>query len=208
MLHTLHYWQKLIKLPDGILCQASSKDGKDTWQPFPIGMGHHWQRFRNDTKIQLGPHDQLLYVALNPTSDKGRRKKEPINRQTIVATLAKRGFYNNFTSPQDYFYSLPKYKFVASPEGNGIDCHRHFEAILAGAIPIVEDRPEMRQKYEGLPILWTRDYSEITKSYLIKTYETMLQQTFDFSKLFLSSYTEEEQKTILECSEFWLKKLG
>ena len=33
---------------------------------------------------------------------------------------------------------LSKYKFIISPEGNGIDCHRHYEAILCGCIPIIE----------------------------------------------------------------------
>lgn len=36
----------------------------------------------------------------------------------------------------NYFNSLSTYKFVISPEG--IDCHRHYEALLARCVPIIE----------------------------------------------------------------------
>ena len=34
----------------------------------------------------------------------------------------------------DYFNNIGKYKFVASPTGNGLDCHRHYEAILCWGV--------------------------------------------------------------------------
>ncbi len=206
MNYTLTTWQSMVKPKDNCIVQASSTDGKDTWQPFPIGMGGHWMKYKEDVKIQQGPHTELLYVALNPTSDKGRRGKLLVNRQTILSTLAKKGFYNQFTTPKDYFYSLPHYKFVASPEGNGIDCHRHVEAIFAGCIPIVEDHPGIREKYEGLPVLYTTTFQEITRSYLQSKYESMKEKTYDFSKLYIPFYTDEQQKAIQECSSYWLSK--
>lgn len=204
---TLAEWQAMKKPTENCIVQASHIDGKDTWQPFPIGMGYHWLKFKDDSAIQTGSHEQLLYVALNPTSDKGRRGKTTIHRQSILSTLSKKGFYNQFTTPKDYFYSLPNYKFVASPEGNGIDCHRHMEAIFAGCIPIIEDKPEMREKYHGLPVLWTKDYSEITKAYLRSVYERMLHQTFDFSKLYITSYSTEQQEMIQQSTNHWLTLL-
>lgn len=207
MNYTLAEWQQMLKPVDDCIVQASTVDGKDGWTSWPIGLGHHWLKFKHDPAYQLGPHDQLVYTAINPTSDKGRRGKDLINRQIVLRALSSKGIYNNFTTPQEYFRTLPKYKFVISPEGNGIDCHRHAEALLAGCIPVVEDRPEMREKYKGLPILWTGTYFEISKSYLKNQYEKMLHQTYDFSRLFLSSYTEQEQQQILLCSDYWLKKL-
>ena len=199
---TLAEWQRIPKPTQEFIVQASSTDGHDTWQPFPIGMGYQWK------PNFLGDHKELLLTAINPTSDKGRRGKTSINRQAILKTLASKGFYNNFMTAKDYFRVLPDYKFVTSPEGNGIDCHRHYEALMAGCIPIVEDHPGIREKYEGLPILYTRDYSEITKAYLRKKYEEMLNQTYDFSRLFTSFYTEQQQQQIKECSEYWLQKLS
>ena len=35
------------------------------------------------------------------------------------------------------FFDLMQSRFTFSPEGNGLDCHRHYEAILFKGIPIV-----------------------------------------------------------------------
>jgi hypothetical protein len=39
---------------------------------------------------------------------------------------------------KDYFNELKQFLFIASPRGNGIDCHRTWDALYAGSIPIVE----------------------------------------------------------------------
>jgi hypothetical protein len=207
MQYTLAEWQNLLKPVDDLIVNASSTDGKDAWVPFPIGMGAQWLRFKADTALQRGPHDQLLYVALNPTSDRGRRGKTPLNRLTFIKTLAAAGFYDQYTNPKAYFFNLPNYKFVASPEGNGIDCHRHAEAIMAGCIPIVEDHPGIREKYQGLPVLYTTNFKEITRGYLVRKYKEMLNETYDFSRLFVSWYPEDVQAQIQENSSYWIKKL-
>ena len=38
-----------------------------------------------------------------------------------------------------YLMDVAQYKFAYSPEGNGIDCHRTYELILLGVIPILEE---------------------------------------------------------------------
>ena len=116
----------------------------------------------------------------------------------------KNGIQNNELHHEFYFTFLPSYKFVISPEGNGIDCHRHYEALLAGCIPIVEHNPLIEEKYKGCPILYTTDYSEITEEYLQQKYQEMLHTEYDFSRLFLSFYSDEEQKLIKQCGNYWL----
>jgi len=55
-----------------------------------------------------------------------------------------------------------RYRFIASPPGNGEDCHRTWEALYLGAIPIVVHSPMVQQFVaRGLP-LWTVDsYAEL-----------------------------------------------
>jgi hypothetical protein len=103
---------------------------------------------------------------------------------------------------------LPNYKFIISPEGNGIDCHRHYESLIAGCIPVIEYNPLIETKYKGCPVLYTRDYREINQEYLNIKYNEMIDQTYDFSKLFLSYYTEEQIKVIKNCGNYWTKKLA
>ena len=51
--------------------------------------------------------------------------------------------------------------FIASPEGNGLDCHRTWEAIYLGLIPIVNDNYMNRFFASlGLPIICTNDWND------------------------------------------------
>ena len=65
--------------------------------------------------------------------------------------------------------NMVKYKFVLSPPGNGIDCHRTYEAIALGCIPIVKSSP-LDPLYEGLPVIIVQDWSEVTRELLEKEY--------------------------------------
>jgi hypothetical protein len=149
-----------------LIVQASAIDGSDSIQHFPIGMGYKYKG-----QQLKGPHDQPVLCAIVTETDK-RRRPSGINRKEIVQTLEKNGIQNIYTD--NYFDDLPKYKFVVSPEGNGIDCHRHYEALIAGCIPIVEYNDDIQKKYQGCPILYTKDYTEITEAYLSKKYEEMI----------------------------------
>ena len=206
MILTLQEWQREQKSVDDLIVQASSTNCNDEWMPFPIGMS--WQ-FTTlvDKEIQMGAHTKLLHFAITPSTDLARRGHQTVNRTTIINTLSQNGFVNQQTDAETYFSSLPSYKFVISPEGNGIDCHRHYEALIAGCIPIVEHNPLVELKYRGCPILYTRDYSEITQSYLEKIYSEMAVREWDFSRLFLSYYDEDTQNTIKACGNYWTNRL-
>ena len=56
--------------------------------------------------------------------------------------------------PHLYREMLSKCMFVASPSGNGFDCHRTWEAIYLGVVPILEDN-ELNRSFKnlGLPVL-------------------------------------------------------
>ncbi len=124
-----------------------------------------------------------------------------------MTTLRANGISNRHTDCIEYFTALPNYKFVISPEGNGIDCHRHYEALVAGCIPIVERHEGICKKYEGCPIVWTDDYSEITESYLLEKYDEMIDTVYDFSCLFIDFYPENIRNQIRFNGNYWCKKL-
>jgi hypothetical protein len=208
MIYSLKEWQTIYKNPNELIIQASSTDENDTWQPHPIGMSYQYLNMVSLGKdIQIGDHTMLVHCSMRDSTDDVRRIGQPITRMTILETLKKNGIINRFTSYQEYFISLPNYKFVISPEGNGIDCHRHYEAIIAGCIPIMEDNIMVREKYAGLPVLYTKDYSEITQDYLISIYTNMLDMQYDFSRVFLNYYSPNEIALIKGQSSYWCKKL-
>jgi len=58
-----------------------------------------------------------------------------------------------------------QYKYVISPLGNGLDCHRTWEAIILGCIPIVKTSV-LDSLYDGLPVLIVNNWSDITQKLL------------------------------------------
>jgi hypothetical protein len=54
-----------------------------------------------------------------------------------------------------------RHRFVLCPPGNGVDTHRMWEALVAGAIPVVL-RSQAMKPFESLPILFVEDYREVT----------------------------------------------
>ena len=200
---TLRQWQQTHKDIYSLIVQSSCMDGSDSWTPFPIGMSWRYGQQADKSRIQFGSHDKTALCAFHPTTD-ARRRPTGRTRATIINTVAKNGFPHVHLESADYFLELPNYKFVFSPEGNGIDCHRHYEALLAGCIPVIEDNLQVRQKYAGCPVLYTTDYSECTSDYLDTVYATMLDTTYDFSRLFLWFYTKDEQTLIKRYGNRWI----
>jgi hypothetical protein len=205
---TLREWQQMTKPLSELIVQASALDGSDSWQPWPIGMGYEFIAYKDFfQKQQVGDHKEtVLCCFITGTDD--RRRKIGLNRRKIEYELHKKGIYNlPFVRRETYWKALLNHKFIISPEGNGIDCHRHYEALMAGCIPIVEENPLMREKYAGCPILYTQRYADINERYLLAKYKEMIDQTYDFSCLFLSHYTEEQQRQIKEAGNYWIHRV-
>ena len=74
--------------------------------------------------------------------------------------------------------------FVVSPFGNGIDCHRTWEALVLGCIPIVRTSG-IDPMYNGLPVLIVQKWSDVTETLLRNTIEAFEQRTFQYQKLTL-----------------------
>lgn len=205
---TLRTWQTLVKPQEQLIYNASVQNGSDGWLPFSIGLGYKFIDFKDQPMInfQIGPHNKLVLSAFDLTTD-ARRFHTDSCRSKIAERLAKQGIMNQPISHDVYFSSLPSFKFVISPEGNGIDCHRHYEALLAGCIPVVEENQLIREKYKGCPMVFTKDYSDITSQRLEELYDEMIDQTYDFSKLLMIGHSEEVKQQIRANGNHWCQTL-
>lgn len=202
---TLREWQQLEKPVSYIIVQASDKYGHDSWKEFPIGMSHRYiDVYKKGKAIQVGNHEHLVFSSFSENTDQRRRGNARINRRKISDILKQRGIQNMIIDHHTYFDMLPSHKFTISPEGNGIDCHRHYEALIAGCIPIIEKHPLTCKKYKNCPVLFTNDYSEITEEYLNRKYNQMIDKVYDFRCLFLSFYPNNIQRMIKENSNKWM----
>ena len=101
------------------------------------------------------PKTKLLYFNFNVQSNR------PVRAACEKALLAQ-GYEKNENRPwKEYIEDLSQYKYCASPEGNGVDCHRTWEALALGVIPIVLKNPIVYTWFKDLPILWVDSYENL-----------------------------------------------
>ena len=81
-----------------------------------------------------------------------------------------------------------QFAFVASPHGCGLDCHRTWEALVLGCIPIVK-RSKLDVLFEDLPVLVVDSWDQLTPDLLQQTIQDMKSKTFNQHKLFLSYWS-------------------
>jgi len=61
--------------------------------------------------------------------------------------------------------TMIQYMYVLSPHGNGLDCHRTWEALALGCIPIIKSST-LDPLFKGLPVLIVKSWSDITQELL------------------------------------------
>jgi len=84
---------------------------------------------------------------------------------------------------KDYLKDLAESKFVLSPRGNGLDCHRTWECLLMDAIPIVLTSP-LDPLFANLPVLIIQDWNEITEEFLIQKWKEMQTNEYIMQKAY------------------------
>jgi len=63
-----------------------------------------------------------------------------------------------------------------SPIGNGLDCHRTWESLYLGAIPIIKTNNYYESLYSDMPVLLVNDYSSLTTEFLEDQYDKIIKK--------------------------------
>ena len=149
-------------------------------QYLPIGLDYHtmsngdhyWGR-QSSPKIQ----EELLIMVANKAPPLIERK--PMAYSTFHFQIHRGGRQQAYDQiPKDLVYYEPtqttrliswkkqsEYAFVVSPPGEGLDCHRTWEALCLGCIPIMISTP-LDNMFEGLPVLIVKSWSDVTRELL------------------------------------------
>jgi hypothetical protein len=141
------------------LCKVSQK-----FSPIPIGLENK-RYFTNGI-----PRDfiELISTGLQNFDDRkisflqafshhtNRAERETCSR--VSSSLG--GFVLDKVSPLEYRNTILNTKYVLSPSGNGIDCHRTWEAMYLGAIPIVR-RIHWPFNGENLPVIIIDEWADL-----------------------------------------------
>jgi len=78
-----------------------------------------------------------------------------------------------------------QYAFVISPHGGGLDCHRMWEALVLGCIPIVKISG-LDSLYIDLPVLIVKQWSDVNETLLQNTITEFKNKQFNYERLLLS----------------------
>lgn len=85
--------------------------------------------------------------------------------------------------PMNHFYKqMSSHPFILSPPGAGPDCHRHWESILLGSIPVVLKSPATKI-LEGLPCLQVNNWAEVTEKRLKEELPKLKKLFYDNPKM-------------------------
>ena len=161
----------------------------DKTECLPIGLENiMWNRtnFKTIDTCKSNKKTKLLYLNFNLSTNK--------NRGHIMNTLShfKR---NNNKKWDEYMKELSEYKFSISPEGTGIDCHRTWECLYLGVIPIVI-KSNCMSYFKELPILFVDNYDCINEQYLLEQYTHFQNKQFNLEKVDINYW----KKTIYHLS--------
>lgn len=76
------------------------------------------------------------------------------------------------------------YQFVLSPHGAGLDCHRTWEALLLGCMPIIKVA-RLNDLFRELPVIVVNDWGEVNRVLLQESIKKLQQPINGKSKLFM-----------------------
>jgi hypothetical protein len=113
--------------------------------PIPIGLENSWHRRNGQLELFDGclpsdrptvlsrPREVYLLAGFDVSTNPDLREPAAAFAQNIpLSTLL-----TSVVSPKKYQQLLARSFFTLSPPGNGVDCHRTWEAIYQGSVPVV-----------------------------------------------------------------------
>lgn len=86
---------------------------------------------------------------------------------------------------EKFYFDIASHKFVFSPRGNGVDCHRTWEALYLRTIPIVK-RCRHMEEFKELPIFFVDNWGNICYNELNNFYEKVQDSLYDLDKMKIS----------------------
>jgi len=103
------------------------------------------------------PEQRPLRVLSSFHESTNRAIREPVRD---LMRASRHGHQEEFAKSLDYRLRVRGTKFVISPPGGGMDCHRTWESLYLGAVPVVLDDYLATSLTADLPILAVRSYED------------------------------------------------
>ena len=181
---------KIIQMPIGLDYHTISGNPDNPWKS--DGESHlpgAQERILVDIKNNAKPfYERIIkiYVNFSKSNDRfGDREDSLKNTHSDLLVIN-----DAFTPRTNNWDNISNYAFVLSPFGNGLDCHRTWETLCLGSIPIVKAQG-FKKMFEDLPVLIVNNWSDITQELLDNTIQDFKKKTFNYDKLRLSYWVSQ-----------------
>ena len=117
-----------------------------------------------------------ILMSFNISTNKNHRQNifnSLINKPNIKHRSYKNNDRLNERFMLEYYREIKSNKFVICPLGNGPDCHRYWEVLYLGSIPIIQKHPALDSFFENdkLPVLYVDSIKDILKYDLDDKYD-------------------------------------
>ena len=177
--------EKIEQLPIGLDYHTISNDPNKPWRAENEGTSPQEQEeILNSVKNDAKPfYDRICKIYVNFTVDIKNDKSE---RTVAINSISQELIHLDieFKPRTNIWKNAREYAFVLSPSGGGLDCHRTWEALCLGCIPIVKSMGTNKM-YEGLPVLVVNEWRDVTQELLNDVISNFKETVFNYDKLTL-----------------------
>lgn len=181
---------KIIQIPIGLDYHTILRHPKCAWRlPEEGTLPKKQEKILINIIKQSNPfYERKTKIYVNFTVSSDRFGQRQLALDTISHELLE---INNKSIPRtNTWKNMINYTFVLSPTGIGLDCHRTWEALCLGCIPIICVK-EFKTLFKDLPVLIVDNWSEVTKELLESTIQDFKNRTFNKDKITLKYWTNK-----------------
>jgi len=187
--NTIQKFPSIVQIPLGIDYHSVYNNPK-AWKQIvdgdtPLNQEQYLINIVNKSK-PFYQRIKKIYVNYDVNADRFGQRRDCLKK--IHPSLLK--MYQKKIRRTNTWENTIQYAFVLSPYGQGMDCHRTWEALILGSIPIIKSK-EFVKMFEDLPVLIVNDWSEINQALLDKTIEAFKNRTFNYDKLTLEFWKQK-----------------
>ena len=133
-----------------------------------------------DPAAQLGRTSRDLGSSSRPTLVECRGYRRDAARDSLLDALRARGIPcvadDKLRRPADYFARLLAARMVLCPRGLGVATFRAYEALLAGAVPVMQRYAPHDSLWAGLPVILLDDLANATPAALHAAYDDLVER--------------------------------
>ncbi|QWD32248.1 hypothetical protein G6678_01740 [Polynucleobacter paneuropaeus] len=129
------------------------------------GISEYYQDYKNDKYLKEIKKNNMIFAAFNIFTNYQERSQ-------LKLLIESSGYkFSGASLPTEiYINNIKNSYFTLSPEGNGSDCHRTWEAIYLDCIPVIKKNVISDELSSSLPILVVEKWED----FLFKSEEELM----------------------------------